>query len=391
MPRYDTELGAVISDTGTPIHLRPQSLDVLRSLARCRGRVVSKEDLLRDVWGRAPVTDDVIYQCIRDIRHAFGEDGKSAIRTVSRKGYVLREDACTAGGPFSGRELHDAGPVAYATSRDGTRIAWTCSGSGLPVLKMPNFVTHIGRERRSLLYGPFYERLGRRARIVRFDQRGHGMSALHAPPLSLDRICEDALAVARAAGLGRFFIYGMSQGVSYGVEFARRHPEMVLGLLFRGGYARGRIAGGRDCNRRTFEAAMQLIEIGWDSDDPAFKRYFSARIAPDAPPEILDELDLIQKVASPLENMREHLRFTAHLDVSGSARQVRCPAILVHARGDLMVPLEDGRELADLLPQGELVVLEGRNHTLVPGTDAFERAVAAFEAFLDRHGALVPS
>lgn len=64
--------------------------------------------------------------------------------------------------------ITDPEPIAYVNSADGTRIAWSASGNGVPVLKTPNWITHLGGERRSKIYGPFFDRLGKKARVVRY-------------------------------------------------------------------------------------------------------------------------------------------------------------------------------------------------------------------------------
>ncbi|RWM95795.1 MAG: hypothetical protein EOR84_14595 [Mesorhizobium sp.] len=111
-----------------------------------------------------------------------------------------------------------------------TFASLTASGRGLPLLKTTNFISHRGAERRSRLYVPFHERLGRRARLVRYDQRGGGLSTRHVPPLTIEAMCEDMLAVADAAKIERFFLFGYSQGVAYAVAgCCRARPLRGLG------------------------------------------------------------------------------------------------------------------------------------------------------------------
>ena len=77
----------------TPIHLRPQSFEVLRFLARNPGRLISKERLIEEVWQGRAVTDDSIVQCMRDVRHALGEDAGRRIRNVRGRGYIFEPAA----------------------------------------------------------------------------------------------------------------------------------------------------------------------------------------------------------------------------------------------------------------------------------------------------------
>lgn len=64
---------------------------------RHSGELVSKEDLLKAVWGDRVVTDDSITRCISEIRSALGEPGQTLLQTVPRRGYRL--EAAPGGRP----------------------------------------------------------------------------------------------------------------------------------------------------------------------------------------------------------------------------------------------------------------------------------------------------
>lgn len=86
--------GSLLADkSGRVIPLRPQSVEVLKALAAQEGAVVSKEDLLAQVWGNVAVTDDSLTQCIADIRRAIGDRDHRIVQTVPKKGYRLVADA----------------------------------------------------------------------------------------------------------------------------------------------------------------------------------------------------------------------------------------------------------------------------------------------------------
>ncbi len=79
----------LLDGAGASIHLRPQSLAVLKALAETPGRVVSKDTLVETVWKNLTVSDDSLTQCIADIRRALGDTDRSILRTVPKVGYVL--------------------------------------------------------------------------------------------------------------------------------------------------------------------------------------------------------------------------------------------------------------------------------------------------------------
>jgi TolB-like protein/DNA-binding winged helix-turn-helix (wHTH) protein len=74
---------------GEPIHLRPQSYEVLKYLVGNKGRLVSKDRLIEEVWCGRVVTDDSLVQCLRDVRHALGGGSGQHIRNVRGRGYIF--------------------------------------------------------------------------------------------------------------------------------------------------------------------------------------------------------------------------------------------------------------------------------------------------------------
>ncbi len=84
----DAERGTLCGPDGE-LRLRPKSFDLLLYLLRHPGRLVGREELLDAVWGQLAVTDDSITQCLVEIRRALGDESRSMVRTVPRRGYRL--------------------------------------------------------------------------------------------------------------------------------------------------------------------------------------------------------------------------------------------------------------------------------------------------------------
>lgn len=76
----------------TEINLRPQSFAVLRILVERHGSLVTKDELLSEVWGNKIVTDDSLTQCLLDIRKSLGDTQRKIVRTVPRRGYLFAAD-----------------------------------------------------------------------------------------------------------------------------------------------------------------------------------------------------------------------------------------------------------------------------------------------------------
>ena len=91
-------------------------------------------------------------------------------------------------------------------------MAFEALGSGPPILKSANWMSHLELERGSPLWGHWLEMLSAGRTLVRFDGRGYGMSDRRPPALSFEAMVSDLEAVADAAGLRRFPILGFCHG-----------------------------------------------------------------------------------------------------------------------------------------------------------------------------------
>lgn len=225
---FDRLSGVLRRVSGEESALRPQSARLLAELARTPGTARSKDDLMDAIWGDIRVEEGSLTQCVADIRRALGEEGRGILQTLPRFGYRLNAPDSAGPAPDTDpfpdpRPLDDA-PIRFATSADGVRLAWTASGTGPPMLKAPSWISNIEMEARSLIFTPFYRWLGEWVRLVRFDQRGTSLSDRVTGRLSIDDMVEDMRAVADAAGIDRFYLFGPSQGVAFAVAFAHRYP-----------------------------------------------------------------------------------------------------------------------------------------------------------------------
>lgn len=274
--------------------------------------------------------------------------------------------------------------IRFCASFDGTRIAYAMTGSGIPLVKAPHWLTHLEYEWTSPIWRPWIDAFSARYSFVRMDQRGSGLSDRSVEDLSLDAWVRDLGAVADAAGLERFAVFGHSQGAAIALEFARRHPERVSHLILLGAYARGWLKRGLPQSKQEELAAqLKLVEIGWGSDDAAYRQMFSVQIIPGATLDQLRALSDLQRVSSEPAMAARIIRSMAELDVTEAARELVVPTLVLHARGDRRAPFEEGRLLAGLIPGATFVPLDSENHILLG-------AEPAFRQFFDEVHAAVP-
>ena len=273
--------------------------------------------------------------------------------------------------------------IRFCTSTDGVRLAYAVHGSGPPLVKAANWLTHLEYDWDSIVWRHLLQELGRRHTVVRYDERGCGLSDPSPEELSLDRWVGDLEAVVDAAGLERFELIGISQGGALSIAYAVRHPERVRRLVLYGSYALGRHARAKTTEQREAEeAVLALMREGWGSDNPALRRMFSARFFPDAGLEQMEAFEELQRVSCSTESAIRLRRAWSELDVSGLLGRVAVPTLVMHARTDGCVPFEQGRLLASEIPGAEFVPLESRNHLLLADEPAWERFVAELRRFL---------
>ena len=129
--------------------------------------------------------------------------------------------------------------IRYCTTADGVRLAYATSGSGPPLVKASNWLTHLDFEWDSPIWRHWWEALSERHQVLRYDERGNGMSQRDVTGVSFDTWVQDLEAVVDAAQLDRFALLGISRGASIAIAYAVRHPERVSRLVLYGGFAAG--------------------------------------------------------------------------------------------------------------------------------------------------------
>ena len=93
----DSERAELRAPDGGTIRLRPKTLEILRLLAGSSGRVLSKQQLMEAVWPNVHVGEDSLFQCIREIRAALGDDKREVVRVISGRGYLFQAQVTGAG------------------------------------------------------------------------------------------------------------------------------------------------------------------------------------------------------------------------------------------------------------------------------------------------------
>lgn len=273
--------------------------------------------------------------------------------------------------------------IRICTASDGVRIAYSVTGSGPPLVKAANYLTHLEHDWRSPVWRHWWQGLSETHQLIRYDARGSGLSDWDVPTFDMDCWVRDLEAVVDAMHLERFPLLGISQGASVCVAYAAKHPERVTRLVLYGGYARGRFHRSNDEQaRQEAEALIHLIRVGWGKENPAFRQLFSTMLMPDADADQMRSLNELAHISTTPENAARMERAFYDIDIQRMAPQVQAPALVLHAREDASIPMEEGRLLAALIPDARFAPLESRNHILIEQDPAWGRFLAEVRAFL---------
>jgi DNA-binding SARP family transcriptional activator/alpha-beta hydrolase superfamily lysophospholipase len=319
-------------------------------------------------------------------RRAFAESGLAAPAALGKMWREARVQAAPppreAGASDSAASVANiVQDIRFCVAPDGVRLAYATAGSGPPLVKTANWLNHLEFDWESPVWRHLLQALAHEFRLVRYDERGNGLSDWNVADISFEAFVRDLETVVDAAGLERFPLFGVSQGCAVSVAYAVRHPERVSRLVLYGGYARG--WGQREPQAVAIhEALATLIRHGWGQEGGSFRQMFTARYLPEGTAEQLRWHVELQRISTSPENAFRIYETLSTIDIRPLLSAVRVPTLVLHCRGDAGVPFEEGRDLAAAIPGARFVPLEGHNHLFLEHEPAFPRFLAEVRSFL---------
>jgi pimeloyl-ACP methyl ester carboxylesterase/DNA-binding CsgD family transcriptional regulator len=271
--------------------------------------------------------------------------------------------------------------VRFCRADDGVRLAWARHGSGPPLLIVSCWLSQLQHDWESPVWRHFLDDLGEVATVVRYDERGFGLSEWDVTDFSLERRLADLETLVEATGLDRFAVLGMSGGAPIALAYAHKHPERVTRMVLYGGMAKGANLV-EEQDDAAEEAFLAMIRAGWARPDGIFRRVFTTAFIPDASEQQMEWMDELQRTSTNTENAVCSRVARHQIDVSPLLPEISAPTLVLHARGDRVAP-NAGPELAAAIPDARLVMLDSRNHVLLadePAWQVFRDEMAAFVA-----------
>jgi pimeloyl-ACP methyl ester carboxylesterase len=252
-------------------------------------------------------------------------------------------------------------------------------GKGPLVLKAANWLSHIEYDWQNPIWGKLLRDIAGEHQLVRYDERGTGLSDRQAAEISFETFVRDLESVADAAGLDRFALFGASRGCAACIAYAVRHPERVSRLVLYGGYARGRQH--RDSDSGKADAFLTLFREGFSPENRTIRQMLKYSIFPDGEDEQLQWFNDLQQITTSPETAVRIRQITFGIDVRDLLPRVSTPTLVLHCRHDPAEPFEEARLIAAGIPGSRLVALEGRNHLMFesePGWSQLREEIMSF-------------
>ena len=347
------------------VPVEPLVFDLLVYLIENRNRVVTRDELLESLWAGKVVSDSALGARLKDARKAVGDDGakQSIIKTHHGRGYQFIAEVTEATANLSVLEpqvsskveigLADQSPVRFCSSDDGVSIAHAEVGEGYPLVAVGSWMSHLEADWSNPTWRHYISHLAQDFKVIRYDQRGNGMSDWDNVDISFNKMVDDLTAVIDCYGYEKVALFGPSQATSVSIAYAQQYPEKVSHLILHGAYARGRCKRGNPEGIEESKALVTLIRQSWGRDNPMVRQMMTSLFMPDATREESAWFNEFQKTCGPGENLARFRELYDDIDVSDLLSEINIPTLVVHSVGDSIAPLSEGKLIASRIPGSE--------------------------------------
>lgn len=272
--------------------------------------------------------------------------------------------------------------IQYASS-DDVQVAYHVVGDGpVDVVYVQGAWSHLEVEWELPAYRRFCELLGEFARVILFDKRGMGMSDRVPGATSLEVRMDDIRAVMDAAGSASATLIGASEGGPLAMLFAAAHPERTSSLILLGAEVRERKDEQwpwGEATQEEFDAAMERLPGLWGKVGGSIADFAPSQ---EVTPWLLDLSARLQRNALTPGGAEAFMRMAFEIDVRDILPSIQVPTLVIHAEGDRICHVENGRYLARHIPHARIVELPGEDH--LPWFDP-DQAIGEIREFVTGH------
>jgi pimeloyl-ACP methyl ester carboxylesterase len=376
------------------ITVRPQVFDLLVYLIENRDRLVTRDELLENLWQGKVVTDSALGVQLKNARKAVNDTGakQRVIKTVHGRGYQFIADVIEsetdADQGYVEETAHFDSPLTIPKTcfaeNDGVSIAYQIFGKGdHDLVIIPGWLSNIDIFWEQPHVIKYFLSLAKFARVILIDKRGTGLSDRVTPP-TLEEQIDDVTAVMDAAGSRKAVLLGNSGGGSMCALFAASHPDRTASLILIGSNAKCYKSDDypHGADREDFERWFSEVEKEWGgpisieplspslSGDEEYRRWWAKFMRSSA-----SKKDAIAM-----------LRMSMETDLLAVLPTINVPTLVLQAIDDRTNPLEEGRDLAHRIPGAKLIEVNAGDH--VPWGDGADEIVGHIKDFLS--GVIMP-
>ena len=321
----------------------------------------------------------IITKCLekdRNLRYQHASDVRTDLQRLKRETEPARIAAIAL--TSAARQK-----IQFCVTTDAVRLAYASTGSGYPLVKSANWLNHLDYEWDSPIWKHWLGELPKHNRLIRYDERGNGLSQWDVKEMSLELWVKDLETVVEATGVEKFALLGISQGGAVAITYAVRHPERVSHLVLLGAFSRGLTAHGTEEQIAERRALQTLVRLDWGKNNPDFKSMFTNFFIPhSSTPEQHQWFDDLQRISASPENAARILMLIDEISIRPLLPLVSVPTLVFHADRDRVIPAEEGRILAAEIPGARFVPLSTRNHILLAQEPAWRVFLEELAAFL---------
>jgi class 3 adenylate cyclase len=271
----------------------------------------------------------------------------------------------------------------YAES-GGVSIAYQTFGDGpVDIVCVPGWFSNVELGWEDPYKARFYDRLASFSRVILFDKRGTGLSDREVQAHTLEERMDDVRAVMDASGSKQATLLGTSEGGPMCALFAATYPDRTASLIMHGSYARRTRTEDYPWAqpREEYDELIERVKADWGSAIDIGKR---------APSLAHDEAFLSHwarylRMSASRKTAVAYAKMNGDIDVRDILSSIRVPTLILHAKGDQVCSIDNGRYLAREIPGARLIEVETDDHLIY--TDEWESVLPDIEEFVTgKHG-----
>src|SRR5579862_812845 len=250
---------------------------------------------------------------------------------------------------------------------NGAQMHYDLSGpASAPVLVFSNSLgTNIK------MWTPQVEALGERYRILRYDTRGHGQSAVTPGPYSVKRLAEDVVSLLDGLKLGEVSFCGLSMGGMVGMTLALRVPERIRKVVLC-------CTAAKLGSTETWNARITAVQKGGMAavTDAVLERWYTLPFRATAPEQIQQTKQML--LSTPPEGYVANCEAIRDEDLRERIARIQIPTLILMGKDDPVVPLADGRFMAERIRGSQYVELPAAHLANIEASGAFTKELATF-------------